>query len=272
MSGSAIKNKSKTSNLALKDFSPISFAVKPIIWSDSENDEINNLESLFSFKDGFDLHAHLANMAIEITTFIEIDRQRPTEKETENFFKQAKETTSELIASLQEEKFLLALLPAKIKISELNHLFEIMGAHHIGLLCESAHGPATIHEIKKAMAFLCDDDFLSSFLINLHELLGRIESIQTTLPPPKPGRKEVKLEIGITHKLLCIYTEGTGLKAKCNWHPMHEQHTGEFYQFLLKAIDLIKKHMPIKVLDNKTWGYHAKKAIKYHYRKKTPEE
>lgn len=72
MSCSAIKNKSKASNLALKDFSPTSFAVKPIIWSNSEKDEINKLKSLFLFKDDFDLHAHLANMSIEITTFIEI--------------------------------------------------------------------------------------------------------------------------------------------------------------------------------------------------------
>lgn len=58
-------------------------------------------------------------------------------------------------------------------------------SHHMGLLCKSHHGPATIHEIRKALAFLCDDDFLSSFLINLHEFLGRIESVQNTLSPPK---------------------------------------------------------------------------------------
>ncbi len=129
-------------------------------------------------------------MAIDITTFIEIDRQRPTEKETENYFKQAKETTSELIALYRRKQFLLALLPAKNKISELNHLFEIMGAHHIGLLCKSAHGPATIHEIRKALAFFCNDDFLSSFLINLHELLVELKAYKLVCLLQNQGEKK----------------------------------------------------------------------------------
>ena len=105
MNGSATKNKSKISSLKLKNFSPTSFEVKPIIWSNPENEEINKLESLFSFKDGFNLHAHLANMAVDIKTFIEIDKQRPTEKETANYLKQIKDTTSELKTATRLKKF-----------------------------------------------------------------------------------------------------------------------------------------------------------------------
>ena len=170
MNGSVTRNKSKTSNLKLKDFSPTSFEVKPITWSNSESGEITQLESLFSFKEGFDLHAHLANMAVDITTFMEIDRQRPTEKETANYLKQAKDTTSELISSLQEEKYHQALLPAKNKILELKHVFEIMGSYHLSLLSNRPSGPATIHEIRKALDILSNGDFLNHFLINLHEL------------------------------------------------------------------------------------------------------
>ena len=69
----------------LKNFSPTSFEVKPITWSHSDNKEIHELKSLFLFKDDFDLHAHLANIPVDIKIFMELDRQTPTGKETPLF-------------------------------------------------------------------------------------------------------------------------------------------------------------------------------------------
>lgn len=151
MSGSATKNKSKTSNLKLKDFSPTSFEVKPITWNNSDKEEINKLKSLFLFKDGFDLHAHLANIPVDIKIFMELDRQAPTEKETTDYLKKTKDVTAQLIASLQKEKPLLTT-PAKNKALKLKHLLEIMGSHHAGLLSKSSRGLSTaISEILKKL-------------------------------------------------------------------------------------------------------------------------
>ena len=111
----------------LKNFSPIAFEIKPIEWSIDDHEEIHELKSLFLFMDDFDLHANLANLPLDIATFVEIDRQKPTDKETVAYLKKVRNKTSQSISSLQEIK---ALLPVSVKnkLLELNHLFEIMGS------------------------------------------------------------------------------------------------------------------------------------------------
>ena len=105
----------------LKNFSPIAFEIKPIEWCIDDHEEIHELKSLFLFMDDFDLHANLANLPLDIATFIEIDRQKPTDKETVAYLKKVRNKTSQSISSLQEIK---ALLPVSVKnkLLELNHL------------------------------------------------------------------------------------------------------------------------------------------------------
>ncbi len=267
MNDIASKRKPKTVEQKLKNFSPIVFEAKPIEWNSAYNKEIYKLKSLFSFRDDFDLHAHLANMSVEIATLMEQDRLKPTKKETCDYLKKLKTKTTQSIASLKKVKTLLPI-PVKNKILELNHLFEIAGPQHRKLIAENTPCSFTaMNEARKTLEFLCDEESLNRLVIDLLGLLRGIEISQSIIPSPKAGRKEDNLETGIIHTLVYIYVNGTGLKAKCNWDPEQDKYAGKFYEFLLKAIELLGKHTKIKPLSEKTWGKYAREVIKYHYRK-----
>ncbi|NDH67433.1 MAG: hypothetical protein EBY22_05905 [Gammaproteobacteria bacterium] len=255
----------------LTDFSPRCFEATPIEWSIADYETICELKSSFSFLDNFDLHNYLAIMPIEIAAFIELDHQKPTEKETVIYLDEFNKTVSKSICVLQKMRPLISK-EAKGTFSYLHHLLSIMGSRHLRLIAGNIRGAfATVNEVQNALEILCNEDYLNNLKINLLGLKKCVESSQATVSAPTSGRKSINLESGIIHKLLYIYTEGTGLKASCYWDRVEDQYTGRFYEFLLKTIGLLEKYTEIKSLEKKTWGRYAQKVISYHYIKQINE-
>ena len=113
----------------LTDFSPRCFEATPIEWSLADYEEIYELKSSFSFLGHFHLHHHLANIPIEIASFIEMEHQKPTQKETAIYLEEFKNTVSKSIDALQKMRPLLSQ-EAKKTFSDL-----ISSDKYYGIIC-----------------------------------------------------------------------------------------------------------------------------------------
>lgn len=213
------------------------------------------------------MKGHLTSLPIEIASFDEYDRQKPKTKEQTKLFKQIQKVAINLKEKLKNKDSLLTKRENS-ELSELLLLTCLMGSTNMSAIArEHKSGYATITNLKKFLDFFHSDSGLNDFIKSLDEFIKSVDEAIKHLPEVKPGRPEENRELGLIHKILYIYTNGTNKKAVCYYHPEKEQYTGDFYLFLLRVLSILRRVTSIKQLKPETWGDKAHEVTQHHYNK-----
>jgi hypothetical protein len=253
----------------------------PILWNSKEKVKINTIKKKFEFYPEFDLHGSLAQLSVESASLKAKERETPTIKEIEITLNLFDRHLAKLEKSLKNRTTILPF-SSKQPVAKLISMFDTVGEEIIKLITKSTNGGNRALPTLRELLVLLSNNTLKEPIKRVRE---GIKKAKSGLPKAKSGRKEDNFERGVIHLILNIYINGTGRKAQCNWDvyadendpPGTVKYHGEFYDFLLEVVPLIKEakkdkkdrnKIPLKFLKKNTWGAYAREVVRHHYRKK----